>query len=260
MQPRILIFDIETAPLEANVWGLWDNTVGLNQVLAEGYIMSYAAKWLGQKKVFYAENRTNNDKKLVQSLCKLLDEADIIVGHNGKRFDLNWVRGSAASHGLPPFSPVKVVDTLLETRKIFKYPSYKLEYLLKKFDCTHKKTHANFPGHTLWTECIKGNPKAWKEMKEYNIIDVTALEELYIKLRGWIAHPNMGIYLEAEKPVCSKCGSDQLSRDGFHYTNTGKYQQYRCKDKGCGGWSRGRTTLIEKETSGALLTNMALSS
>tara|TARA_R110000765_G_C18874878_1_gene601435 strand:+ start:348 stop:1130 length:783 start_codon:yes stop_codon:yes gene_type:complete len=258
-QPKILIFDIETAPNLAHVWGLWDNNVGLNQLMAEGYILSYAAKWLGKPKIFYAENRTDNDKKLVESLCKLLDEADIIVGHNGKRFDLNWVRGSAAAHGLPPFSPVKVVDTLLETRKIFKYPSYKLEYLLKKFGCTHKEMHKNFIGHTLWTECLAGNPKAWKEMKAYNIVDVTALEELYLKLRGWISHPNMGAFIESAVPVCSKCGTDKLSKDGYYRTNTGKFQQYRCKDKGCGGWARSRTTVYDKDKRGSLLASVSLS-
>ena len=30
--PRVLLFDIETAPILAHVWGLWDNNVALIQV------------------------------------------------------------------------------------------------------------------------------------------------------------------------------------------------------------------------------------
>ena len=260
MTPKTLIFDIETAPNLAHVWGLWENNVGLNQLMADGYILSYAAKWLGGKKVYYMENRTGDDRDLVQSLCSLLDEADIVVAHNGKRFDMGWVRGKAAIHGLPPFSPVKVVDTYLATKKMFYYPSYKLEYLLRRFNCELKYPHKTFPGHSLWVECLNNNPKAWKEMKDYNIIDVTALEQYYLKIRGWIDnHPNVGIYLESDQPVCSKCGSADLNKDGFHRTNAGKYQQYRCKETSCGGWARGKTNLLDREVRKEMTANVAYS-
>ena len=243
-KPRILIFDIETAPNLADVWGLWNNNVGLNQLRQSGHVMSFVAKWLGEDDIFYAESRTKNDKKLIKQLHKFIDEADIVIAHNGKKFDMGWFRARAAVHGLTPPSPVRVIDTLLVARSQFYFPSNKLEYLLKVFKCTNKLSHKKYPGHTLWTECLKGNDEAWEEMKEYNIVDVTALEELYLKMRPWITnHPNMGVYIEGDDPCCSKCGSTKMRKDGFSYTNTGKYQQYQCSEKGCGGWAKGRTNL-----------------
>lgn len=256
-QPRILIFDLETAPNTADVWQFWNQNIGATQLLKDGYIMAYAAKWLGEDKVFYKETRTENDKALVRSLAKLIDKADIVVGHNGDRFDMGWLRFRAAVHGIAPWSPVKVVDTYKASKKEFYSPSHRLEYLARMFGCSPKLKHSKFPGHSLWTACrFDKNPEAWEEMKEYNIQDVLTLEELYIKMRPYITnHPNIGVYLEGTKPACSKCGSTAMRKDGFSYTNTGKYQQYQCSEKGCGGWARGRINLYDKDLRKELITN-----
>lgn len=253
-KPRVLIFDIETSPNLADVWGLWNNNVGLNQLRKSGHVMSFVAKWYGEKEITYVESRTVNDKKLIKKLHSFIDEADIVIAHNGKKFDMGWFRARAAIHGLQPPSPVKVIDTLLVSRSQFYLPSNKLEYLLGVFKCTNKLAHKKFPGHSLWTECLKGNDEAWKEMKEYNIVDVTALEELYTKMIPWIPnHPNIGVYLETDKPVCSKCGSEKLHKRGFTISNLGKYQRYQCT--GCGGWSKDRTNLLDKEVRKNLINN-----
>ena len=254
MTPNILIFDIETAPNLADVWGLWNNNVGLNQLRQSGHVMSFVAKWLGEDDITYVEARTNNDKKLIKKLHAFIDKADIVIAHNGKKFDMGWFRVRAAIHGLKPPSPVKVIDTLLVSRSQFYLPSNKLEYLLKVFKCTNKLSHKKYPGHTLWTECLKGNDEAWEEMKEYNIIDVTALEELYLKMRPWIPnHPNMGVYSDTEELQCSKCSSTKLHKRGFTMTNLGKYQRYQCQ--GCGGWSKGRKNILDKAIRDKLVNN-----
>src|SRR5688572_13848342 len=43
--PRILFFDIETAPIQAYIWGTFDQTVGLNQIIEDWFVLSYAAKF-----------------------------------------------------------------------------------------------------------------------------------------------------------------------------------------------------------------------
>lgn len=246
MAAKILIFDIETAPDLADVWGYWNNNVGLNQVRRDGWIMSFSAKWLGSNEVIYVENRTQNDKNLVKRLLKLIDEADIVVAHNGKSFDMGWFRGKAAIHGLQPPSPVKIIDTLIESRRLFQFPSNKLEYLLRRFKCTPKRSHKKFPGHELWVQCMLGNDEAWAEMEEYNCIDVIGLEELYLKIRPWITtHPNLNLYNDDEGHACPKCESTNLKKDGTVKLVAGVYQAYKCRD--CGGWSRSNRTLLTKE-------------
>ncbi len=254
IKPNILIFDIETSPCMADVWGLWNNNVGLNQLRKSGHIMSFVVKWLGDDKITYVESRTANDKRLVAKLHKFIDKADIVIAHNGKKFDMGWFRGRAAIHGMTPPSPVKVIDTLLTARSQFQFPSNKLEYLLKVFGCTNKLSHKKFAGHTLWTECLAGNPEAWEEMREYNIIDVTALEELYIKMIPWIPnHPNMGIFSDLGEEACTKCGSGRVTKRGMAISSVGKYQRYQCND--CGGWSQGKTNLLGKDARKVLLRN-----
>ena len=89
--PKVLFFDIETAPILAYSWGIWDQNIGLNQIKEDWFILSWSAKWLGDDKIMYMDQRNarrvNNDKKLLKAVWKLLDDADIVVTQNGKSFD-----------------------------------------------------------------------------------------------------------------------------------------------------------------------------
>ena len=43
--PKILVIDIETSPVLANVWRLFKENVGLNQIQKDWHLLSYSAKW-----------------------------------------------------------------------------------------------------------------------------------------------------------------------------------------------------------------------
>lgn len=250
----ITTLDIETAPNVAYVWGLWKQNVGINQIHEQSYIMSIAAKNLGSDKVEYFENRGDNELELLTECVRILDEADFVVGHNCRRFDLKRIHAHAATLGLPPPSPYKVIDTLDAAKKYFMFPSNKLEYLADVFGVAPKGQHGKFAGFKLWLECLRKNPEAWEEMKKYNIQDVITNEQLYLKMRPWIAdHPNVAVFEEDDGHVCPKCGGKHLQKRGFYRTNVGKYQRYRCNS--CGGWSRTRHTEYDKGKRAKLLTN-----
>ena len=174
--------------------------------------MSVAMKWLGEDEVFYFENRSDNDKLLVEKIVHYVDQADVVIAHNGKRFDLPKIRGRALVHGLKPPSPVKVIDTLLVARSQFGFTSNSLESLSKLLDLKTKKGgHKKYPGFELWLQCLKQNDEAWDEMREYNIDDILSLEEMYLKMRPWMTqHPNVAIMSSEtlESPTCPKCGSN----------------------------------------------------
>lgn len=147
-------------------------------------------------------------------------------------------------HGLGPYSPVRVVDTLTVARRIFGFSSNKLAWLSKHLTTTPKSEHKKFPGFELWTECLKDNPKAWAEMQKYNKQDVVACEQLYLKLRPWIKdHPNQAAYNSSGRQRCPKCASGKLQSRGFSVTQNGRYRRLHCQ--GCGGWSRGKDNLID---------------
>jgi hypothetical protein len=252
--PKILLVDIETAPKVAYVWRFWQENVSAKQVLEHGHIMSFAAKWLGEKVDIYQENRTDDDHDIIESLCILLDQADVVVAHNGNRFDIPQIKARALVHGLKPPSPFKTVDTYKVAKREFGFPSNSLEYLSIVLDLPVKKGgHKKFPGFELWLECLRKNEEAWKELKLYNIQDVYALEALYLRMRPWMSnHPNVSIYKDVGpapvlgiKPQCPKCGSGSCQWRGYAFTATGQYHKYVCND--CGGWGRTRYMLNTKD-------------
>lgn len=247
-EPKVLLLDIETSPILAYVWDLWDQNVALNQIHKDWNILSWSAKWLGRDEVIYRDQRgardVHNDSSILKELWKLLDEADVIVTQNGKKFDAKKINARFIIHGFKPPSPYKHIDTLLMARKNFAFTSNKLEYLGSVLAEKHKKhVDRKFNGFTLWSECLKGNIKAWEEMELYNTLDVLVLEEVYRALVPWGSPVNLNMYREVTK--CS-CGSEEFEKRGFHLTLTGKFQRYKCKK--CGAWSRGIENLRELKT------------
>jgi DNA polymerase elongation subunit (family B) len=191
-EPKILIFDIETFSMTVEAWGLRDQNFGLNQIVEDGYVVAWAAKWLNDppSKVMYMDQSKvkykMDNRKLIKEIAKLLDEADIIVSQNGIRFDSKWINTEIENHDLNKPSSYRHHDLYRIAKKYLNLPSYKLEYMSNKFNKKYKKLkHKNFPGHDLWRECRKGNKKAWEEMKTYNIHDVLATEELYNRFKKW---------------------------------------------------------------------------
>lgn len=248
-KPRILFFDIETAPNIAYIWGLWTENTSINMIQEHWYTLCWCSKWLDQKKVFssalpdfkgYKKN-PYNDKEVMKVLWNLLDEADIVVAHNAIKFDIRKVNARFIINGMKPPSPYKVVDTLRVARRFFSFTSNKLDDLgiLLKLG---KKLPTG--GIKLWTGCLQGDRNSWKKMVNYCKTDVTLLEKVYKKLLPYISnHPNAGVYEDGKKMVCPKCASEKLVKEGFAYTNNGKYQQLSCKN--CGGWCKGKKNLRE---------------
>lgn len=247
---KILIIDIETAPKIAYVWKFFKENISPKQVLSDGYVMSYAAKWLGEDFIFYKDCRDNieDDTDLIIDINNLLDEADIVVAHYGKKFDLPIIRTRSLILGLRTPSPYKVVDTKEVASKYFRFGSNKLEFLSDVLGVTKKEDHKKYPGFELWRECLKGNVDAWEEMKHYNIYDILSLEDVYVKFIPWIDnHPNVSAMLsDNDEAVCPKCGGNYLQHRGYAYTTAGKFQRFMCND--CGGWGRYRTNLLDRET------------
>lgn len=246
---KMLFIDVETRPNTALVWRYFKENISPKQVLASSTIMSFAAKWQGSEDIFYMADDTNTEKKLLEALLSLLDEADIVVGHYSSRFDIPRIRARAMALGLKPPSPFKQVDTKMVASKEFSFEGNSLEYLAKVLGCSPKLSHKKFPGFELWLECMRGNKEAYEELRTYNIQDVLTTEELYNKMLPWITnHPNVAV---GEDHKCPKCGGVHLQKRGYYKTDVRTYQRYQCQ--GCGGWSRAR--LMDKETRSSSIVN-----
>jgi len=237
---KILLLDIETAPNKAYVWGLWDQNIGLNQVESTGYVLCWAARWLGEREVMFGSIPQDGAITMLTRILALLDEADVVVHYNGVKFDIPTLNKEFVRYDLPPPSPYKQVDLLQVVKKQFRFASNKLDHVCSILRLGGKVKNEGFE---LWVKCMEGDPDAWKAMEEYNRGDVTLLEKLYHRLLPWIAnHPNHGTHDDA--PCCPKCASTNFQARGYATTSLMKYRRYQCQD--CGGWFRGNKSVSVK--------------
>lgn len=251
--PKILHVDIETSQMIVYAWGLHKQFIGHEDIIQDWNILSYCAKWQDVPGVIYDDLREQrnptNDRRLCVALAKLLTAADVVVAHNGKKFDLRKIRARMAMNKLAPIPDTRVVDTLLESRKCFAHTSHKLAYLSTHFgeDGLRKLDHGKFAGKALWRECQTGNIAAWDEMKKYNVVDVLAMESMYKELRAWFqGAQNLAVFTTPHAGhTCPNCGSENVRRKGERHTQVSVYPRYRCNS--CGGWSRGRENLLSRE-------------
>jgi len=231
---RVLLIDIESSPILGYSWKKWDTSI--IHIVDDWHLMSVAWKWLHQRKTNVLATDTVTEKKLTKTIWQLFDDADIVVGHNGDRFDIKKLQAKMKEFDLKPPSPFKSVDTLKIARNHFAFSSNKLDDLGQKLKLGQKTDTGGFK---LWLDCMAGDQKAWDKMKAYNKQDVVLLEKLYLELRAWTPrHPNIATYMECERVACAACGSENVQARGYYHTNTGSYKRFMCKD--CGTWSRGR--------------------
>jgi len=220
---RVLIFDIETAPLMANIWSLWNQNVGYNLSMLESdwFIITWSAKWLFEEKVYTGkltpkEAKEQNDSRIVRNFWELLNEADIVIAHNGDKFDIKRVNTRFLKLGLHPPTPYQTIDTLKHVRKKFNISSNKLDYVAQFLELG------------------------------YNIKDVTLLEEVYLRIRSWITpHPNMGLHIGENVTCCATCGGTELSVVGTYKTYMSEYDALRCDS--CGSINRSRASSLTTE-------------
>lgn len=250
---KVLYIDIETAPMMAYLWRMYQelNTVGA--IKNDWYIMSYAYKWLDTPvDDTYAKtlNMTakykagsEDDSELVSDLHSLLDEADIVIGHNGDNFDLKKIKARMIKYGMSPPSPYKTIDTLKICRREFGFTSNKLDYVAQYL---FNESKLDTGGMTLWLRCIAGEEEAWTTMREYNAQDVELLERVYLKIRPWDrSTANLALLSPTDGHTCIACASENVEETGKHvHTPVSTFLGYVCGD--CGHQMRGRVNIRTK--------------
>jgi uncharacterized protein YprB with RNaseH-like and TPR domain len=179
---KILYLDIETTPIKAWVWGLWDQNVAINQIIEPTEMLCFGARWHGKKNVIFKSVHHDGKKTMLEELHKLMDEADVLVGWNSAAFDHKHINREFLENGLQPPSPVKDLDLMSIVKANFQFPSNKLDYVAQALGVGAKVKHSGFQ---LWIDCMDGKDKAWKEMKKYQLQDVNLLVDLYDILLPW---------------------------------------------------------------------------
>ena len=234
---KIILWDIETAPLVVTSWGLFKPRLSHENIIEGTSLICAAWKEYGKNKVHTVSidpKDPRNDSTAVKKLRDALAEADVLVAHNGDKFDLRIFNARLAFHGYAPLPPVKTIDTLKVARKYFRFDANRLDYL-GEFLGVGRKIPTTYG---LWLKILfEKDRKALAQMVEYNAQDVLLLEQVYEKLRPHMTnHPNHRLTDGKGCPICGTTEAPQ--KRGFRLTRLGRSQAYQCKK--CGGWSSGK--------------------
>ena len=128
-----LFFDIEVS---ANLGMFWQSghkiSIGPESIIKERAIICICYKWEGVKECHALTwDAKQCDKKMLAEFVKIANEADELIGHNGDKFDLAWIRTRCLYHGIQMFPKYVTIDTLKVARSKFKFNSNKLNYIAK---------------------------------------------------------------------------------------------------------------------------------
>lgn len=229
---RFLTIDVEMRPALCWVWDLrTDGYITPDKIHTPKSLLCFAWKWLDEKETHFASEWTEGRDGMARILHQLLDEAEIVCGYNSSRFDVPVMLGEILLAGLDSPSPFQQVD-LLKTARRFGFMSNRLGEVAKLLGTARKIDNSGFK---LWLDVMEGSSEARAEMELYNRGDVTATEELYLRLRPWVkTHPNVAL-IDGGK--CPACGGTDLRPRGSYFTRTGEYKRWHCS---CGKWLRGK--------------------
>jgi DNA polymerase III epsilon subunit-like protein len=178
---RIILFDLENTPLQSFNWGIYDQTA--IKVTKEWELLSFSYKELGKQKIYVLDREgEKTDKQLAWKLWLLFNSADVLIAHNGDRFDIRKAHARFIHWGFSvPMKPLSL-DTLKIARRHFAFTSNKLNDL-GKYLGIGQKLHTG--GFKLWEDCMANKASAWHTMRRYNKQDVVLLEKVYKKLSKW---------------------------------------------------------------------------
>lgn len=169
-QHKLLCIDLETAPIVAYTWQMYDTNV--IKRIKTFTILSFAYKWLGEKVQVEACD-TQSEKSLLLKLNRLLSSAEIVVAHNGDSFDIKKINARFMVHKINPPSPYRTIDTKKVAKSVACFDSNSLENLGTDLEEGEKIKHRGFD---MWLGCMAGKQCDWDDMKKYNMQDVVLLE------------------------------------------------------------------------------------
>jgi uncharacterized protein YprB with RNaseH-like and TPR domain len=181
-KPRIVLFDLETSALEGDAWVPYKAT--LIDVTKDWTLLSFAYKELGHKNIkVVTREAQSSDKEITGKLWEALIGADLLIAHNGDRFDIRKANAKFLEHFLPPpFNRRNTIDTLKVAKRNFALTSNKLTDIAKLLRVGEKLATG---GYELWRAVKRGSPAAWRRLAKYNRHDIILLEKVYLRMQPW---------------------------------------------------------------------------
>lgn len=244
MPARQLIFDIERLPMRTKALAAWDMKSLQYRRLTPDDIdrwsrtVCLAYQWEGERKIgFIAEWHEGRVEFLLKAQA-LIDEADILIGHNSKGFDYPHLLGEFLLEGIDAPSPVKHIDTLLLARRFANFEANHLDTLDKRFGHQGKTDKYRIE---VAEAAVAGDLRMQRKIELYNRGDIRATKRVKDTLLPYV-DINLGLYEDdPTRPVCTACGSRRLQRRGVSVKDALRYPRYHCQD--CGRWMTARSAV-----------------
>lgn len=241
---KIILWDLETLPDMKAVMrefpGL-SNYPGLTLKASINSIICFGYKVLGEKDAQCVnawdfatrwKKNINDDYKVVEAAYNILKDADVVVTHNGKKFDWKFLQTRLLFHGFPPLPKIIHIDTCSESKKHLLTFNNRLN-TLGQFLVKDKKLENG--GWGLWVKVADKDKDAMRLMAKYCMQDVVLLEKVFKKLKPLLTQlPNKNLWT-GKTHSCPNCGSDNVQKRGRYVTKENAHQRYQCQD--CGSWS-----------------------
>ena len=159
------------------------------------------------------------------ALADLIREADVVVAHNGDKFDMRIINARIIQLGLEPIGPKQSIDTLKLAKENFRFTYNRLDYL-GVFLGEGRKIKTDF---SLWNACYHGDEQALAKMVKYNIQDVILLEKIFNRMKPYVKRlPRLVEPMGTDETCCPHCGGVSIQNRGVYRTQSCTYQRYQC--------------------------------
>ncbi len=248
--PRTLFWDLESSLLEGYFFRIWQENIPMRRIKKQSHLLSASFAYNNDAVQGYRltpeQVKTGDDFDVVCKVVEAINNCDLMVTFNGKRFDVKLLNTRALFWGLPPVKSPKHIDLFEQSKRVFKFPSNSMQNVSMYLGENGKLETS---GSNLWERCSEWEnyeecEKALIEMVTYGNQDIEATRDLYNRFQGWMKGvPNLGVITnestENKTLRCSHCGSDDIFlMNQKTYTSVSSFDLYRCANMGCRGISR----------------------
>jgi len=233
--PKVLFYDIETAPLKFWGWGCGKQVVRHAQ-LVEGHsrygIICITYCWDKGPAHAIDWGSRQNSAKVVKEFDKILEEADIVIGKNSDRFDNKHLNTIRMWHDLEPMADLqeKCDDLEKHMRRHFYLPSNALDYISNELGLGGKDKMC----FQDWIDIVEKNgnaEKSLRKMVKYGKKDVTDTRAVWNYCKKHFK-PRFNHAAYSGDHRCVFCGSENIHKNGTRTIGKTRYQRYYCNGHG----------------------------
>lgn len=230
---RVTYFDTERAPLLGWFWELGEQRIHYGQIVQHDFFTSCQWQYDDGKVQEYSlldnpnfDKDPMNDLVVVKKMREIMENTDVLVAHNGRRFDWPKFKAKMIYHRLKPVRKPHIFDTLTEARTS-SFVSNKLGNLAKLLKTIEKLDNPTDFGKLVFGS-IKERRAEIKKSVKYGLGDIPALKEIFYVLHPY-SENRINIKTLSEPCSCPRCKSDNIGTRGESKLLSGMVRtQYIC--------------------------------